>query len=90
MAADVYWQIKKRGRQLPTPAVLALAEAAFPWDWWAKYFKSHQIDAVRFQIAEDGQIACVQARLAGDGIHSVSEPSSVREAFEEIQRQLTR
>ena len=73
MAADVYWQIKKRGRQLPTSAVLGLAEAAFPWDGWAKYFKSHQIDAVRFQIAEDGRIACVQARVAGDGVQTARQ-----------------
>jgi hypothetical protein len=70
--------------------VLALAEAAFPWDEWATYFKSNRIDAVRFQIAEDGRIACIQARLTDDGVHSVSDPPSVREAFDEIRVSLTR
>jgi hypothetical protein len=39
---------------------------------------------VRFQVAEDGRLLSVQARFADGRVGAVSDPSSLRDALEEI------
>ena len=74
-------------KRRPGPKVRLLADDAFPWEAWRRRLTTCQIHVVRFEILEDGRIDSVQARFADGSVVSVTEPSSLGEAFEEIQRQ---
>jgi hypothetical protein len=85
--SDLYWHLGPRVKRRPGPKVRLLADDAFPWEAWRRRLTTCQIHVVRFEIVEDRRIVTVQARFADGSVVSVAGPSSLREAFEEIQRQ---